>query len=121
MSHLGGAIAGVVIALMLRPMLLTAHPWIAAAILAPMAVFLYLSRKNPAMLRIGERVAERRDAMSRRSEDVRRRAEEARRRRLQEEMDHLLDVVNERGIQALSARERRRLQEIAEEKKREKW
>lgn len=127
-AHLGGAIAGVVLALMLRPELVTEHPFVVVGIVVPMAVFLYIIVRNPAMLRIGERVERTRATMRQRAEDMHQRAEDmqrrataVRRRRLQEEMDRLLDKVNERGIEGLSSGERRRLQEIAEEKKRMKW
>jgi membrane associated rhomboid family serine protease len=120
-AHLGGAIAGVVIALILRPALTTAHPFVVLGIVVPMAVFLAVIARNPAMERMRERVAHARASMRQRVEDERLRAEDARRRQLQEEMDRLLEKVNERGLEGLSSRERRRLHEIAEEKKRKGW
>ncbi|HUV36319.1 MAG TPA: rhomboid family intramembrane serine protease [Patescibacteria group bacterium] len=113
-AHLGGAIAGVVLALLLRPELATMHPWIVMAIVIPMAAFLIIAARNPALLRIGERLA-------RKKESVRRRYDASRRRDLQEEMDRLLDKVNERGVQGITPGERRRLQEIADEKNRMGW
>ncbi len=110
-AHLGGAISGVILALMIRPAILTVHPVIVAAIVAPMAAFLYVVARRPGLLRIRDTIPERRDAM-------RERALDRRRERLQEEMDRLLDRVRERGIQSLSEGERRRLQEIADERKR---
>jgi membrane associated rhomboid family serine protease len=112
-AHLGGAISGVILALMIRPAILTMYPAIVAAIVAPMAVFLYIVAKRPGLLRLRGTVEQKRDA-------VRGRVADRRRERLQEEMDRLLDKVNERGIQALSEGERKRLQEIADEKKRMK-
>ena len=41
-AHLGGAIAGVILALMLRPKLVSMHPFVIAGIVVPMAVFLYI-------------------------------------------------------------------------------
>lgn len=149
-AHLGGAIAGVVLALVLRPELFTVHPFVAVGIVAPMAVLLYIIARNPAMLRLGEWIAQKQASMRgraadahrsaadahrsaadvhrsaadvhRRTEDAhRRQAEYTRRRRLQEEMDRLLDKVKEDGIEGLSSRERERLREIAEEKRRMKW
>lgn len=112
-AHLGGAILGVIFALMIRPAILTMHTAIVAAIVAPMAVFLYIVVKRPGLLRLRDTVAQRRDTMREKVADRRRES-------LQEEMDRLLDKVNERGIQALSKGERKRLEEIADEKKRMK-
>ncbi len=110
-AHLGGAISGVILALMIRPAILTMHPVIVAAIIAPMAIFLYIVAKSPGLLRIRVTIDGRRDTM-------RERAVDRRRESLEEEMDRLLDKVKERGIQSLSEGERQRLREIADEKKR---
>jgi membrane associated rhomboid family serine protease len=110
-AHLGGAIAGVCIGLMLRPELLAAHPLVVASIVLPAALFLLVTVKRPALLGL-------RDSIERRRGVSAGEREEGRRRRLEEEMDRLLDRVNERGIGGLSGRERERLRRIVEEKKR---
>jgi membrane associated rhomboid family serine protease len=113
-AHLGGAMTGVALAVVLRPELLTSHPLVIIGIVLPMAVFLYIIVKNPDLLRFRENVARHRAEMrGRRSTE--------RRRWVQEELDRLLDKVNEDGIQGLTDRERRRLHDLAEEKKRMRW
>jgi membrane associated rhomboid family serine protease len=113
-AHLGGAMAGVALAVAFRPELLTLHPLVIIGIVVPMAAFLYLTVKNPGLLRFRESIARRRAGMLERQSAERRRM-------VQEELDRLLDKVNEHGIRGLSHLERRRLRDLAEEKKRMGW
>jgi membrane associated rhomboid family serine protease len=46
-AHLGGAIAGVLISLLIEPKLLTARWWLVAALILPSAAYLYLLVKRP--------------------------------------------------------------------------
>jgi membrane associated rhomboid family serine protease len=46
-AHLGGAIAGVVISVLLEPVLLRARPLLIAALVVPAAAYLYLLVKRP--------------------------------------------------------------------------
>jgi membrane associated rhomboid family serine protease len=54
-AHLGGAIAGVVISILFEPRLLQARWWLAAVLILPAAVYLYIMVKRPELAGRGRR------------------------------------------------------------------
>jgi hypothetical protein len=95
-AHLGGALTGVLLAVLFFPALVTLRPLLLAGMTLPPLVFLgyewYRSRPRP-----------------------------FRKKRVnmqdQEWLDGMLDRISERGIGALSAAEKRRLHRVSREKR----
>jgi len=106
-AHLGGAIAGVLISIILAPALLLVRPLLVLGVLVPAVAFLFLVVRRPDLV-----------AVSRIDpEQLRGGRETARsdRRRMRSELDGLLDKVGREGIGGLSDRERKRLHELSTE------
>ncbi|MBN1164439.1 MAG: rhomboid family intramembrane serine protease [Candidatus Krumholzibacteriota bacterium] len=54
-AHLGGALTGILLSIVLKPHLLRIHPWLIAALLVPTLVFLLVLIYRPEWLRVGSR------------------------------------------------------------------
>lgn len=127
-AHLGGAMSGVVISVLLKPGLLFMHPWLVTALLGLTGGFLLVMVKRPDLLKMDDRwkVKPRavRFSSGRKGEGISSRGG-ARGARLSEnerdgvrgggsetdrqELDRLLDKINRVGIENLSRKEKARL------------
>ncbi|MEO1450640.1 MAG: rhomboid family intramembrane serine protease [Bacteroidota bacterium] len=111
-SHLGGAIAGTLLAVLWNPAIIQQHPLVLAGILLPTAIFLYLIISRPEILYLpmkrpsGFRVPTMRPTKPKRA------PREAVIKPLvspQDEIDALLD----KGLENLSAKEKKRLETLS--------
>jgi membrane associated rhomboid family serine protease len=104
-AHLGGAIAGILISIMLEPSLLQAHPLVIISFLLPFMLFLFLVVTRPEFLLIDNYFSYR----------VKRyKLEQGQDLTHEEELDALLDKINKKGIDSLSKFEKKRLEELSE-------
>jgi membrane associated rhomboid family serine protease len=104
-AHLGGAIAGILISLVLEPSILQSHPLVITAFLLPFVLFLFLVVTRPEFLLIDNYFSYR----------VKRyKLEQGQDLTHEEELDALLDKINKRGIDSLSKFEKKRLEELSE-------
>lgn len=117
-AHLGGAIIGVLTTIAFYPSLLVNNWWIVLAILIPTFVFLYLIVTNPSMLLLNDSwgTSLKKSAQS---SNIVKKFNQARKAQLEdnqeseeEELDRLLDKIGDKGIDGLTKRELRRLEEL---------
>ncbi len=106
-AHLGGAIIGVLITIGLKLSVIKEHPWVVAGILGPSILFLLLIIRHPEILMIdhywGETVDRIRLGIKQKPERMSR----------EEELDMLLEKVRKKGLNSLSGKERKRLDELS--------
>ena len=112
-AHLGGAIVGLLTATALYPDVVFAEPEMFAAVLVISAIILLVLLQDP--LQLLERHFEPEVPVGGGDERTREYEENRRRLRKQEEIDRLLDKVAKRGLPALSAAERQRLDTLSKE------
>lgn len=105
-AHLGGAISGVILTIILRPELITSRPLLVFGILLPIVLFMVVLLKKPEYLFLDMFVR-------RKVVRFKEKREVDREENLQEELDRLLEKVSRKGIDGLSDRERKRLREIS--------
>lgn len=136
-AHLGGAIVGMLLAVLIQPSVLSTHAWIVAVLLVPTAIFLYLIVTRPAFLMLPTSYIISRPRFSnkrprktpfsppqRKKEPVsvgkpkiipfnppHKKAFASK----EEELNVLLDKVKEVGYEKLSGQERKRLEELSQE------
>lgn len=103
-AHIGGAMAGIIISVILQPALLVERSWLLVLLLGGFAVFLWLAVNKPAFMLPppGSTSRFRPDRPGKRSE-------QEVNRRLQEELDELLKKMHGNGWDNLSEYEQRRL------------
>jgi membrane associated rhomboid family serine protease len=103
-AHLGGAIAGVVISIGMEPLILKMHPIIVAAVLLPFTAFMILLIKKPEILLIethwGYQKKSQLPYYSSSYYD-------------EELLNRLLEKVGEKGIDGLSKREKKMLEDLS--------
>jgi membrane associated rhomboid family serine protease len=110
-AHLGGAITGILLAILFKPALIMAHPWLIAAILIPCIVFLWLSITNPAFFLVKDnwnlnfgkpksplRISHKKKKISK-----------------EEELNLLLSKIKKKGLEGLTKKERDRLEELSKD------
>lgn len=103
-AHLGGALVGVIISLMMRPDALTNNFWVIAFILIPMATFTFVVITRPHYLLV--------DSFFHKSQerfynvDQRYNAEKINQ---QQEVDKILDKINRKGMNSLTKAEKEKL------------
>jgi len=111
-AHLGGAVAGVVLALFFEPALALANWWLTAALLIIPAIIFFIKPKG--LGGSGSQFTILNDSQSvkktKRSVDDLYYNKEFER---EKELNTLLDKVNENGIQSLSRAEKKRLEELS--------
>lgn len=109
-AHLGGAILGLLLAIVYNPAVLSARPLVILGMLLPAAVFLYLVFTRPEMMLVPNYF---RFEMERVRQTVVRGTGNSQQapafQSPEEEINHLLD----KGIENLSAKERKRLEELS--------
>jgi membrane associated rhomboid family serine protease len=109
-AHLGGAMAGIVISIILQPSLVIERGWLVALLLGGFGIFLWLVVNKPAFM-----LPPAADSTSRfRPERSGRRSEREVDRRLREELDELLEKMHARGWDNLSEYEQRRLHYLSD-------
>lgn len=106
-AHLGGAIIGVLITIALKFSVVRDHPWVIAGILGPSIIFLLLVIRNPNVLLIdnywGETVENIRLGIKKKPEQM----------SPEEELDILLEKIRKKGLNSLTDKERKRLDELS--------
>ncbi len=113
-AHLGGAVAGMLIAAALRPTeVIVEQPWLFFGILVPVVVFMVVFAQFPHLF--GRRASSWFRFPSTPREAAPRSSAAAERLRQKEELDRLLDKISEGGLGSLSAAERERLDRISRE------
>jgi len=128
-AHLGGAMVGILGALIYRPTIITEHPYLVAAMVVPISIFMYLSVRHPEWLLIDGFFKKKRKAsppkqyatMAQLFEHQRRQAANRTTvvRKLEpqltdeERLNQLLDKVNEGGYDSLSEREKMELADLS--------
>ena len=105
-AHLGGAIGGVLLAVLLQPDLLIHNGWVVLLIVGPVAGLMALLHFYPEYLHFDKFVEKK--AFQKREE-----FREKKRMSQAEELDMLLEKVNSGGLDSLTPPERRRLEELS--------
>ncbi len=105
-GHLGGAIGGVVLAVLLQPELLIHNGWVILLTVGPVAGLMALLHFYPEYLHFDKFVEKK--AFQKRDE-----YREKQRMSQAEELDMLLEKVNSGGLDSLTPPERRRLEELS--------
>lgn len=108
-AHLGGAIAGVLLALAFDPSLLGVRLWLIAAILIPCIIFLWLNITNPAFFLIPDKWS----LGSRKGKSPLKISHKKKKISKEEELDLLLKKIKNKGLGSLSKKERDRLEELS--------
>jgi len=106
-AHLGGGLVGLGVVVALRPELLITNYLAISAILLPALGFIYLLLKKPEALVLGNfftaapgyQTTDDRHKASKRQQDA--------------DLDQLLDKINRKGFDSLSAREKKELEELS--------
>ncbi len=109
-AHLGGALTGVLLTLVLRPAESLENWWIVVAILLPSLIFLLLIIRNPAVLMIEDYWGE-----IRRPQVKVRPSPKERQLSREQELNQLLDKIKAEGVEQLSESEKRRLDQLTKE------
>ncbi len=105
-SHFGGAIAGILLAILLQPAILLHNYWIVLLLLIPSVVFLYLLISRPEF-RLIDNYARKQFQSMREQQKVKQH------RSREDELNALLEKVNTKGMQSLNRSERSRLEELS--------
>ncbi|WP_324670767.1 rhomboid family intramembrane serine protease [Hymenobacter sp. GOD-10R] len=106
-AHLGGGLVGLVTTVALQPELLRTNYLAIGAILLPACAFLYLLLKEPVTDSASTRFS---PLPLYQSVDDRYTSE---RRKREEELDELLDKISHKGLEGLSTREKKELEELS--------
>lgn len=104
-AHLGGALVGVIVALLMQPEALTYNFWVIALIVIPMSTFTFVVIKRPQYLLVDNFFYKKQEQQYY-DIDQRYNAERANQ---QEEVDRILDKISRRGINSLTKKERETL------------
>lgn len=105
-AHLGGGLVGLLTVIIMRPELLRTNYLVIAAILVPAVAFAYLLIKKPEGLLRGSFFA----APDYQTTDDR---YQAQKRQQEADLDELLDKISRKGLESLSAREKKQLEELS--------
>lgn len=126
-AHIGGAIIGVLITIAFKPSILVSHWWLVLAILGPFLAFMILIIRNPAVLMIEDYWGEKPSLTNRKKKSNLKtsrpkisvpkgniiKPKPVQQKSKTEELNDLLDKINKVGLENLSAKERRRLDELS--------
>lgn len=111
-AHLGGAIIGMLITILLKPSVVSTNPWIVVILLGPCLLFLYLLFRNPNFMLLENYWGEGFASMKSRVKEM----NTPKQIDPEEELDFLLDKIKRKGIKSLSQKEKNRLKELSERK-----
>jgi len=106
-AHLGGGLVGLATAVVMRPELLLTSYVAIAAILVPTLIFFYLLVKKPEAMVLGNFF---RTTPNYQTVDDK---YHARQQAQAEDLDRLLDKINHKGLEGLSAREKKQLEKLS--------
>jgi hypothetical protein len=106
-GHIGGAVGGIIVTLLVYPKTFVEHYWIILAMLIPLFILLYLTIKHPAYFFI--------DKYFKRNKGDYTLDDKFNQLKKEEELsiDAILDKINEKGIRSLTKKEKRRLDEFS--------
>lgn len=105
-AHLGGAIAGVLAAILFTPHILLTNYWVIALLLVPTTVFLILVVKKPEVLLI--------DGYTKyRTKQYTKAPKRERTQSIQEEIDAILDKVSKNGLNSLTESDKKKLKKYS--------
>ena len=111
-AHLGGALCGAVIGIILNPSVLQTHWWMVLLMVVPVIIFYFLFLRNSAILGIKGYYKKRiKDEFQGRMKVVKRPS--SNKPSVQEELNSLLDKINDTGYESLNRKEKRRLEELS--------
>ncbi|MBK7870598.1 MAG: rhomboid family intramembrane serine protease [Saprospiraceae bacterium] len=110
-AHLGGAITGVLVTLIMAPWVIKENWWIILAILIPVIVFLILIVRNPAVLMVDKYWGENVKSVQNKTAKIRSIKSQTRKDK-EEELDELLEKIRKHGMNSLSKKEKERLDEL---------
>ncbi|MDX1941132.1 MAG: rhomboid family intramembrane serine protease [Saprospiraceae bacterium] len=113
-AHLGGAITGVLITLIIAPWVLKENWWIVLAILIPVTAFLMLIVRNPAVLMVDNYWGENVKSVQKRTAKIRSIKSPSRKDK-EKELDELLEKIRKHGMNNLSKKEKERLDELKDD------
>jgi len=105
-AHLGGALIGVLITLLLKPSILATNWWIILLIVLPILAFLLLIIRNPNVLLIDNYWGE-----TLNPSQMKKRFQQTKKTELG--LDDLLDKIKKDGMESLSKTEKKRLDELS--------
>lgn len=108
-AHLGGALTGLLITILLQPSVLQTNLWVILLLGLPTLAFLILLIRNPAVLMIDNYWGENFRAMGNR---FKRDSKKTSSVSPQEEMDNYLDKIKKHGFKSLSDKEKKRINEL---------
>jgi membrane associated rhomboid family serine protease len=104
-AHLGGAIVGVLLTIIMQPSVLQTSWWLILLLLVPTTVFLILIVRNPAVLLVDNYWGEGLQRPTRKKPSGRKK---------EPSLDYLLDKIKHQGIDSLTPRERELLDHYRE-------
>lgn len=107
-AHLGGALIGMILAILIQPTALIQNYLIILLITIPTIIFIYLILTNPQFLLIDNYYFK----SHKKYEDIDHQYNEERAKR-QKELDFLLDKISKKGIESLSKQEKQKLDEYS--------
>ena len=107
-AHLGGALIGMILAILIQPTALLQNYLIILLITIPTIIFIYLILTNPQFLLIDNYYFK----SHKKYEDIDHQYNEERAKR-QKELDFLLDKISKKGIESLSKQEKQKLDEYS--------
>lgn len=110
-AHLGGAITGVLVTLIMAPWVIKENWWIILAILIPVIAFLILIVRNPAVLMVDKYWGENVKSVQNKTAKIRSIKSQTRKDK-EEELDELLEKIRKHGMNSLSKKEKERLDEL---------
>lgn len=109
-AHLGGAITGVLLAVLFKPHLFLERIWLISAILIPALIFLWLMVTNPAFSLLKDNWGFKRKRKSNLKV-----SHKKQKLTKEEELNLLLNKIKKKGLGGLSKREKQRLDELSKE------
>jgi membrane associated rhomboid family serine protease len=110
-AHLGGAIMGVLLALVFHPSLFMDRLWLIAAILIPTIIFLWMNISNPSFFLVKDHWG----LGSRKSKSSLKISHKKKKLSKEEELDLLLKKIKKKGLGSLTKKEQDRLEELSKE------
>lgn len=107
-AHLGGAVTGMLIAVILQPYSLKENYLPILITIIPMVLFIYMIASKPHLLMVSSNLSRKRLSYH----DIDQKYMEEKRSR-QEDLDRLLDKISKKGINSLSKREKLKLDQLS--------
>jgi len=116
-AHLGGALTGIILALIFQPSIFIESPWIVLVTTLPIIAFLILIVRNPAVLMVekywGETISKRN--FQRTTKSSRKNKYQTSKAEKESQLNQLLDKIRREGIESLSKKEQALLEKLKNE------